>query len=101
MHIRTTFTFAAATLGLGALSSAVAGPTGGVVVNGQGSISTPSANTTVVDQASQNLNLNWNTFNVAANENVQFHQPSSSAVAFNRILDQNPSQVFGRIDANG
>lgn len=100
MHIRTTFTFAA-TLGLGALSTAFAGPTGGVVVNGQGTISTPSSTTTVIDQASQNLQVNWNTFNVAANENVQFHQPSASSVAFNRILDQNPSQIFGRIDANG
>ncbi len=55
----------------------------------------------MIDQASQNLQVNWSTFNVAANENVQFHQPSSSSVAFNRILDQNPSQIFGRIDANG
>src|SRR3954462_1873996 len=101
MHIRTTFTFAAATLGLGALSSAIAGPTGGTVVNGQGTISTPSSTTTVIDQASQNLQVNWNTFNVGANENVQFKQPDSSSVAFNRILDQNPSQIFGRIDANG
>ncbi|MEJ0035889.1 MAG: filamentous hemagglutinin N-terminal domain-containing protein [Gammaproteobacteria bacterium] len=99
MHIRTTFTFA--TLGLGALSTAIAGPSGAVVVGGQGAISTPSSTTTVVDQSSQNLQVNWNTFNVAANENVRFHQPSSSAVAFNRILDQNPSQIFGRIDANG
>ena len=101
MHIRTSFSFAAATLGLGALSTAMAGPTGGTVVGGQGTISAPSSTTTVIDQASQNLQVNWNTFNVAANENVQFHQPSSSAVAYNRILDQNPSQIFGRIDANG
>src|SRR3954471_22777362 len=101
MHNRTSFSFAAATLGLGALSTAMAGATRGTVVGGQGTISAPSSTTTVIDQASQNLNLNWNTFNVAANENVQFHQPSSSAVAFNRILDQNPSQIFGSIQANG
>src|SRR3954469_1195091 len=99
MHIRTSFTFAAATLGLGALSTAMAGPTGGTVVGGQGTISAPSSTTTVVDQASQNLQVNWSTFNVAANENVQFHQPTSTAVAYNRILDQSPSQIFGRIDA--
>ena len=99
MPLRTTFTFA--TLGLGALSTAIAGPTGGTVVGGQGSISTPSSTTTVIDQSSKALNVNWNTFDVGANESVQFRQPSSSAVAFNRILDQNPSQIFGRIDANG
>ena len=92
---------AAALIGFGSLSTVYAGPTGGVVVDGQGTISTPNASTTVVDQASQRLELNWNTFDVGANERVQFHQPSTSAVALNRILDQNPSQIFGSIEANG
>lgn len=91
----------AALLSLGTLSTAWADPTGGIVVSGQGTISTPAPGTTVIEQASQHLQLNWNTFDVAANETVQFQQPSASAVALNRILDQNPSQVFGRIDANG
>ncbi|MEJ1963385.1 MAG: filamentous hemagglutinin N-terminal domain-containing protein [Gammaproteobacteria bacterium] len=91
----------AASLSVGALSSAVAGPTGGVVVEGQGSISAPTTGTTVIDQASQRLQLNWSTFNVGANESVRFNQPSSSAVAINRILDQSPSQIFGRLQANG
>ena len=60
----------AASLTVGAISPAMAGPTGGVVVEGQGSVSTPNASTTVVDQASQNLQVNWNTFNVGANESV-------------------------------
>ena len=79
----------------------MAGPAGGVIVEGQGSVSTPNAGTTVIDQSSHRLLLNWNSFNVGASESVQFNQPSSKAVAFNRILDQNPSQIFGRIDANG
>jgi len=94
------FTFAAS-LSLGTLSTAVAGPTGGVVVEGQGTISTPATGQTRIDQASNQLHLNWSTFDVAAHESVQFNQPSSSAVAFNRILDQNPSQIFGTIQANG
>jgi len=81
--------------------AALAGPTGGTVVSGQGSISTPNSSTTVVNQSSQQLSLNWNTFNVASNESVQFRQPSSSAIAFNRILDQNPSQIFGHVQGNG
>ncbi|MEP7243172.1 MAG: filamentous hemagglutinin N-terminal domain-containing protein [Gammaproteobacteria bacterium] len=90
----------AASLTLGAVP-AEAGPTGGVVVQGQGSISTPTAGTTVIDQSSQQLHLNWNSFDVGATETVQFNQPSSTAVALNRILDQNPSQIFGRLEANG
>ena len=76
------------------------GPTGGVVVGGTGSI-TQSGNSTVINQASQKLALNWQTFNVGANESVLFNQPGRSAVALNRILDQNPSQIFGRISSNG
>ena len=32
---------------------------------------------------------------------MRFNQPSSTAIAVNRILDQKPSEVYGRIDANG
>src|SRR5438128_299264 len=91
----------AASLTLAAGSTAMAGPQGGVVTQGQGSISTPNAGTTVIDQASNRLDLSWSSFNVGAKESVQFHQPSSTAIAFNRILDQNPSQIFGSIQANG
>ncbi|HEY0342831.1 MAG TPA: filamentous hemagglutinin N-terminal domain-containing protein, partial [Steroidobacteraceae bacterium] len=79
----------------------MAGPTGGTVVQGQGSISTPSSGQTVINQSSQRLMLNWSSFNVGANESVRFYQPSSSAIAFNRILGQSASQIFGQIDANG
>jgi filamentous hemagglutinin family protein len=82
-------------------SVATAGPQGSVITGGQGSISTPNATTTVIDQSSNVLNLNWQSFNVDAPEAVIFNQPSSSSVAINRILDQNPSQIFGRLDANG
>src|SRR4029077_5865867 len=56
---------------------------------------------TVVNQSSNLLQLNWNTFNVTQGESVQFRQPSSTSVAFNRILDQNPSQIFGQVQGNG
>lgn len=91
----------AVSLSLGAVSPALAGPKGGVVVGGQGTISTPNANTTVINQSSNQLQLNWTSFNVGASESVQFQQPSSAAVAFNRILDQSPSQIFGHIQGNG
>jgi filamentous hemagglutinin family protein len=91
----------AVSLSFGASSAAMAGPTGGVVVQGQGSISTPSTTQTVINQSSQQLTLNWSSFNVGSNESVRFYQPSSSSVAFNRILGQSASQIFGQIDANG
>ncbi len=78
-----------------------AAPQGGVIVDGQGSIQSPNATTTTVQQTSQALVVNWDSFNLSANETVNFNQPSSNAAALNRIFDQNPSQIFGSINANG
>ena len=80
---------------------AYAAPQGGQVSGGQGNISTPDANTTLINQQSQNLSVNWQSFNVAKQELVQFKQPNKNATALNRIFDQNPSQIFGTIKANG
>ena len=44
--------------------TAMAGPEGGVVAAGEGSIAKPNTSTTVVNQASQNLIVNWESFNV-------------------------------------
>ncbi len=79
----------------------MAGPQGGQVVGGQGAISVPNANTTLIQQQSHNLALEWQSFNVQAQELVRFQQPSASSAVLNRILDQNPSQIFGTIEANG
>ncbi|HUW54131.1 MAG TPA: filamentous hemagglutinin N-terminal domain-containing protein [Rhodanobacter sp.] len=75
-------------------------PTGGVVVGGSGSISQQGANT-VINQLSNRLALDWHTFNVGKDATVLFKQPSFKAVALNRILDQNPSRIFGHINSNG
>ena len=93
-----------ATLPVGLLLSAttaMAGPQGGRVVAGQGSISSPDTNTTLINQQSSRLALDWTSFNVAQQELVKFNQPSKTASALNHIYDQNPSQIFGRLEANG
>ncbi len=75
-------------------------PSGGQVVAGKGSI-IQAGNTTDIVQLSQDLFLNWLSFNVGPQETVNFLQPSSSAIAVNRILDSNGSQILGHINANG
>ena len=77
-----------------------ASPLGGQVVSGIGSVN-QSGTTTTVNQASQNLSLNWQSFNVAANETVNFLQPSATALAVNRIYDTNGSKIMGHLNANG
>ena len=78
-----------------------AAPEGGNVVAGQGSIATPSSTTTVVSQQSQNLVINWNSFNIGTSELVEFVQPSSSATALNRVMGGSVSQIYGSIKSNG
>jgi filamentous hemagglutinin family protein len=75
-------------------------PTGGVVVGGNASIS-QSASQTTINQTSQRGAVNWQSFNVGSQQSVQFNQPSSSAITLNRVVGPNPSEIAGRIDANG
>ncbi|MEY3872411.1 MAG: hypothetical protein RLZZ296_1406 [Pseudomonadota bacterium] len=81
-------------------AGAQAAPAGGQVTSGVGAI-TQSGLTTTIKQTSQNLSLNWQSFNVGAQETVNFVQPSASAIAVNRIYDTNGSQIMGRLNANG
>jgi filamentous hemagglutinin family protein len=85
--------------GLG-LGLAHAGPQGGQVTAGAGSIGQSGATTTVT-QSSQSLSVNWHSFNVGAGETVDFVQPGATAVAINRILGNSASQIYGHLDANG
>jgi len=78
----------------------MAAPVGGQIGAGSGTI-VQSGLTTTINQASQNLAINWQSFGIAANEAVRFNQPSASSIALNRITGQNPSQIFGSLSANG
>ena len=79
-------------------------PTGGNVVGGQATISQSAIATAanmVVNQTSQRAVIDWSNFNVGSGATVQFVQPNAQSVILNRVLDANPTQVFGRINANG
>jgi len=77
-----------------------AGPENGVVVSGNGSISKTAAQT-LIQQNSQNMAINWDSYNVASGERVQYIQPNSQSVSLNRILSSDGSRIAGNIDANG
>jgi filamentous hemagglutinin family protein len=80
--------------------SASSHPLGGQVVSGKGHI-TQSGDTTTIQQSSQNLFLDWLSFDVGSDETVNFVQPSSNAVAVNEIFSTNGSQILGHLNANG
>ncbi|WP_249531649.1 beta strand repeat-containing protein, partial [Escherichia coli] len=66
-----------------------------------GSIQTPSGNQMNIHQNSQNMVANWNSFDIGKGNTVQFDQPSSSAVALNRVVGGGESQIMGNLKANG
>ena len=77
-----------------------AAPSGGRVVAGSASIA-QSATTTTINQSSGRAAIDWNTFNVGANQAVQFNQPSPQSWTLNRVTTPDPSVIAGRITANG
>ena len=75
-------------------------PKGGQVSAGQAQINTSGANMVIL-QGSDRAASNWQTFNVGKDAKVQFQQPSANSVTLNRVMSSDPSQIFGRISANG
>ncbi|WP_146744906.1 two-partner secretion domain-containing protein, partial [Herbaspirillum rubrisubalbicans] len=75
-------------------------PTGGVVSSGTGSINV-NGQTMSIQQGSQVLGLNWTGFSIGAGNTVNFAQPSVSAVAVNRVIGTEASQIYGNLNANG
>jgi filamentous hemagglutinin family protein len=75
-------------------------PGGGVVAAGEATI-TGDANNMTISQATANTVINWQSFNIAQGQTVQFVQPGASSVALNRVLGSDPSSIFGTLSANG
>ncbi|OZB65063.1 MAG: hypothetical protein B7X39_14870, partial [Lysobacterales bacterium 14-68-21] len=75
-------------------------PSGGTVSAGSGSIGQNGAAMTII-QNSQNLAINWQTFDIGRDASVTFLQPNATAIALNRVLGSDPSQVLGQLKGNG
>jgi filamentous hemagglutinin family protein len=91
---------AATPLAVAAQPAATARPQGGQVVAGAAQISRTDA-LTRIDQSSQRAAIDWRSFDVGSGQSVNFQQPSSSAVTLNRVTSADPSQIAGKITANG
>jgi filamentous hemagglutinin family protein len=88
--------------------SATALPTQATVAAGQMQISTSltpgaaAANAVMnVNQSSNQGVVNWGSFNVGSNAQVNFNLPSASSSILNRVISSDPSQVLGSITSNG
>lgn len=95
---------ALALIGLAGLSGAHAAPTGGTIAagNGIGDIHTTLDQKQVsINQHTQKLIIDWNSFSIGADERVAFNQPGAGSIALNRVNGLSPSSILGRMDANG
>jgi filamentous hemagglutinin family protein len=75
-------------------------PVGGEVAQGAATIS-QAANTMDINQATSKAVVNWQSFDIGAAATVNVIQPSNTSVLLSRVLGNNPSQIFGSLNANG
>ncbi|MDD2324756.1 MAG: filamentous hemagglutinin N-terminal domain-containing protein [Alphaproteobacteria bacterium] len=75
-------------------------PSGASVASGAVAIAQQGAKMEIT-QSSQNAIINWQSFDVGTNAQVNFTQPNAESIALNRVLSSVPSTIDGRITANG
>ena len=70
------------------------------VVVGEADVST-IGNKMTINQKTHTTQIDWHSFDIGKNKEVEFQQPSTSAVAYNRVTGGNASQIQGKLKANG
>ena len=75
-------------------------PIGGQVTAGSASIATtPTA--TNITQSTNRAAIDWTSYNIGSQQSVNYQQPNSTSVTLNRVTSSDPSQIAGKINANG
>lgn len=75
-------------------------PQGGTVVAGQATISR-TATRTQVNQASDRAVVEWRSFDIGANHQVDIRQPAATSFSLQRVTGPDASQIAGRLTSNG
>lgn len=75
-------------------------PQNGNVQHGSATIVTDQNNMTVT-QSTPKVSIEWDSFDVGKQNTVEFKQPNSDAIAYNRVTKGNASQIMGKLNANG
>ncbi len=80
--------------------AATALPSGGKVAAGSAQI-TQSGTQMTIDQTSPRAVINWQGFDVGHEAEVNIKQPNRRAAVLNRVTTPRPSQINGKVKANG
>ena len=75
-------------------------PTGARIMAGDAFVSS-LGDQMLIRQTSPRAAIRWHDFNVGSAASVHFVQPNSNAAILNQVSGPNPSQILGRISANG
>lgn len=70
------------------------------VVFGKATVS-QTENKMTINQSTSTTQINWKSFDIGENKEVEFIQPNSNSVAYNRVTGGNASQIQGKLTANG
>lgn len=62
---------------------------------------TTTADKMTINQTSDKAQIDWKSFDIGQNKEVKFEQPNEHAVAYNRVIGGNASQIQGKLTANG
>ena len=76
------------------------GLSGATIAHGSATVSIGNQ-VSVVQQISDKAVIDWQKFSVHQGHSLTFIQPSSSAIALNRVTGNDPSQINGLLSANG
>lgn len=89
-----------AALSLLVSAQASANPSGGTVSAG-GATFESQGNQLNIHQSTNKAVIDWQSFDIGADESTRFFQPSSSSLTLNRVHSNSASQIMGQLSANG
>ncbi|MCK4944657.1 MAG: filamentous hemagglutinin N-terminal domain-containing protein, partial [Alphaproteobacteria bacterium] len=78
-------------------------PKDGKVVAGSADFSNPSLNNLIINQKTQRVVIDWESFNIGTQASTEFKQPKSNSLAVNRVTGSSvdPTQILGTLSSNG
>ncbi|QOZ82104.1 filamentous hemagglutinin N-terminal domain-containing protein [Chromobacterium sp. Rain0013] len=77
-------------------------PDGGNIKAGNGNILVfDNGKQMSINQSSDKLAIDWNSFNIGNGHKVTFNQPNSASIALNRVVGVDGSNIMGQLNANG
>src|SRR5580698_6895532 len=79
------------------VSPSLANPVGATVMTGSASVAAPSPGETQIKQKSEDVVIDWSSFNIGSGQTTTFVQPNAQAIAVNRIGGAKASQILGML----